>query len=196
MDPKHTARAIMAQIVRHTLAMQYGLVATLIKAAEDYLEGPKILHDGSAGAAAEIRRIRAQYPDTVKHAVTDVPGLRSGELHLIQAAPPPSSARLTLLKRLVYLGLGKTRHEVGMVSSADAQWWHLSQFATAVVTDSSQEGVRIRHRDRQQMISLVKQGAKLCRRLIKEVPRVKQEYRDAIPDLITRENWQRLYKSE
>ena len=44
--------------------MHYGLAATLIQAVEDFLDGPEALRDGSAAAAAEIRRIRAAYPET------------------------------------------------------------------------------------------------------------------------------------
>ena len=56
--------------------MQYGLAVTLIKAVEDFLEGPALLQDGSAAAAAEIRRIRAAYPETKMRPVPAVaPGL-------------------------------------------------------------------------------------------------------------------------
>ena len=34
------------------------------------------------------------------------------------------------------------------VPIADAHWWHVSLFETAVVTDSSQESVRVRRFDR------------------------------------------------
>ncbi len=58
---------------QYLVAMHYGLAATLIKAVEDFLEGPEILDDGSAGAAAEIRRIRAAYPETVMHPMSELP---------------------------------------------------------------------------------------------------------------------------
>ena len=42
---------------QYLVAMHYGLAATLVKAVEDFLDGPAALEDGSAAAAAEIRRV-------------------------------------------------------------------------------------------------------------------------------------------
>ena len=53
-------------MVRYLLGMQYGLSATLIKAVEDFLEGPGVLHDGGAAAMKEIREIR----ETREHQVS------------------------------------------------------------------------------------------------------------------------------
>jgi galactofuranosylgalactofuranosylrhamnosyl-N-acetylglucosaminyl-diphospho-decaprenol beta-1,5/1,6-galactofuranosyltransferase len=193
IDPKHTARVITSRISRYLLTMQYGLAATILKAVEDFLRGPEFLHDGGAGAVKEIFALRKQYPDTVMHKAADVPGLKSGRIPLIQAGPKPTRNRMVMAKRLVYLALGRTVHPVGAVSKQDATWWHVSQFATAVVTDGSQEGVRLRKRDRQTTIRLTKQTARVLRRLVADMPRLRQEYRAAVPKLTSRENWQRLY---
>ena len=144
VDPKQTARVIISRVSRGLLEMRYGLAATLLKAVEDFLKGPGFLHDGGAAAAKEIHELRAKYPDTVMHKAAEVPGLKSGAVPMIQAGPSPSKARLVLLKRLMYLALGKSVHPVGAVAKKDATWWHVSQFDTVVVTDGSQEGVRLR----------------------------------------------------
>ena len=47
---------------QYLVAMHYGLAATLLEAVEDFLDGPQALEDGSAAAAAKIRRIRAALP--------------------------------------------------------------------------------------------------------------------------------------
>lgn len=194
IDPKHTARVITSRITRYLLTMQYGLAATVLKAVEDFQRGPEFLHDGGVSAAKEVFALRADYPDTVMHEASDVPGLNSGSIPLIQAGPKPTRNRLVMLKRLVYLVLGRTVHRVGAVSQQDATWWHVSQFATAVVTDGSQGGVRLRRRDRETTVRLAKQAARVLRQLIAEMPRLRQEYRAAVPELTSRENWRRLYK--
>ncbi len=193
IDPKHTARVIMSRISRYLLTMQYGLAATILKAVEDFLRGPEFLHDGGASAAKEIFALRKEYPDTIMHRACDLPGLDAGRIPLIQAGPKPARNRLVMLKRLVYLALGRTVHPVGAVSKKDATWWHVSQFATAVVTDGSQEGVRLRRRDRETTIRLARQTARVLRAVIAEMPRLRQEYRAAVPRLTSRENWRRLY---
>jgi galactofuranosylgalactofuranosylrhamnosyl-N-acetylglucosaminyl-diphospho-decaprenol beta-1,5/1,6-galactofuranosyltransferase len=194
VDPKQTARVIVSRVARNLLEMRYGLAATLLKSVEDFLKGPEFLFDGGQEAAKEIRALRAQYPDTVLHKPGDVPGLKSGEVPMVQAGPTPSKARLVLIKRLLHFALGKSVHQIGAVAKKDALWWHVSQFDTVVVTDGSQEGVRLRRRDREQTIKLAKETARLVKRLLAETPRLREEYRAAVPELTSRENWRRLYQ--
>jgi galactofuranosylgalactofuranosylrhamnosyl-N-acetylglucosaminyl-diphospho-decaprenol beta-1,5/1,6-galactofuranosyltransferase len=192
-DPKVTARVIAARVSRYLLTMQYGLAATIIKAVEDFQRGPGFLHDGGSGAAKEIFAVRREYPDTVMHKASEIPGLKSGTIPLIQAGPKPTRHRLVMAKRLAYLALGRTVHPVGAVSKEDSHWWHVSQFATAVVTDGSQEGVRLRKRDRETTVRLAKQTVKALRGLVSDMPRLREEYRAAVPELTSRANWRRLY---
>lgn len=193
IDPKQTARVIVSRVTRCLLSMQYGLAATLLKAVDDFLKGPDFLHDGGASAAKEIHTVRADYPDTVMHPAADVPGLKPGEVPMIQAGPAPSRTRLVLLKRLTHFALGKVAHEVGAVTLEDATWWHLSQFNKVVVTDGSQGGVRVRKRDRDVTFKLAKDTGRLVRRLIADLPRLRGEYRSAAGEMASRENWRRLY---
>ena len=193
-DTKHIARVLAAQLVRYLLSMQYGLAATLLKAVEDFLVGPEILRDGGAAAVGEIRKLRAEYPETVRHRSTEVPDLKPGELPQIPAGPPPRLKRAVLLKRLVHQLLGKHAHHQGTVSAEDATWWHVSLFDIAVVTDASQEGVRVRRYDREIMFRLGKEGAALLRRFIRDGGHAQEQYRHAMPQLTSRENWARLYE--
>ena len=45
-----------------------------------------------------------------------------------------------------------------MVSATDAHWYHISRYETVVVTDASQEGVRVRRRDPQAARELLRRG--------------------------------------
>lgn len=191
--PMHVARVLASQLARYLLGMQYGLAATLIRAVDDFLVGPAMLEDGGAAAMVDIRKLRAEYPETVRHPLTEVPGIRPGELPMIQAGPTPKLKRAVLMKRLAHQLLGKTVHRAGTVPAEDATWWHISLFDTAVVTDASQEGVRVRKRDRELAMRLAKQGAATLRRFTKQAPAVQRAYRDAMPRLTSRENWERLY---
>lgn len=197
LTPVRTARVLLAQIVRNLLAMQYGLTATIIKAAEDFLVGPAILADGGTSTAAEVRKLRAGYPDTVVHPVTAVPGYGPAELPQSQISreivESALNARTTLLKRVASVVLGRSARPVGAVAAKEANWWHVSMFDTVVVTDSSQEGVRLRKRDRRQMVKLFIWGVRVLKRVVTEAPRCREEYRAALPDLTSRENWKRLY---
>ncbi|ONI72630.1 glycosyl transferase [Actinosynnema sp. ALI-1.44] len=193
-NTKRVARVIAAQLTRYLLSMQYGLAATMLKAVEDFLVGPRILEDGGAAVVAEIRALRARYPDTFRHSPADVPELRNGELPLIPAGPSPKNKPVQLLKQITNQLLGKHTLERGAVSLEDATWWHVSRFANVAVTDASQEGVRLRKYDRDLMMRLGKQSAAVLRRFMAEGNTVQQQYKEAMPNLTSRENWARLYQ--
>jgi galactofuranosylgalactofuranosylrhamnosyl-N-acetylglucosaminyl-diphospho-decaprenol beta-1,5/1,6-galactofuranosyltransferase len=188
------SRVLLAQLVRYLLGMQYGLSATLIKAVEDFLEGPEVLRDGGVAAMKEIRRIREQYPETKRHKATDVPGIASNDIGIINSAPRPSMQRLVLIKRVLDRVLGRSRFGLGAVPIDEAHWWHIALFDTAVVTDASQEGVRVRTYDKVKMFELAKRGAKTIQRLRKEGAGVQEQYKRAMPELTSRDNWKRLYE--
>ncbi|MEC3975685.1 glycosyltransferase [Amycolatopsis sp. H20-H5] len=188
------SRVLISQLTRYLLGMQYGLSATLIKAVEDFLEGPEILRDGGLAAMQEIRRIRDAYPETKRHKATEVPGIASNDIGIINSAPRPSMQRLVLIKRVLDRVLGRSRHSLGAIPTDEANWWHVAQFDTAVVTDANQEGVRVRSYDKDKMFDLAKRGAKVINRLRKEGAGVQEQYKRAMPELTSRENWKRLYE--
>ncbi|GAA3460369.1 glycosyltransferase [Saccharothrix longispora] len=192
-DPKRICRSMASQLATYLVGMQYGLAATQLKAIEDFLKGPGFLRDGGVQAAADIRKLRAEYPETVRHPASEVPGIASGDLPLISAPPAPKLFAPVLAKRIVHQLLGKNVHDVGAVSSGDSAWWHVSLFNTAVVTDASQEGVRVRRRDRELAVRLGKQGTKLIRELYRQAPEMQRAYREAMGELTDRSNWKRLY---
>ncbi|ROP39167.1 glycosyltransferase [Saccharothrix texasensis] len=192
-DPKRICRSMAAQLATYLVGMQYGLAATQLKAIEDFLKGPEMLRDGGVQAAADIRKLRAEYPETVKHPASEVPGISSGDLPLISAPPAPRLFAPVLAKRVVNQLLGRSVHDVGAVAAGDSAWWHVSLFNTAVVTDASQEGVRVRRRDRELAIRLGREGTKLLKELYQRAPEMQRAYRDAMDELTSRENWRRLY---
>jgi galactofuranosylgalactofuranosylrhamnosyl-N-acetylglucosaminyl-diphospho-decaprenol beta-1,5/1,6-galactofuranosyltransferase len=97
-------------------------------------------------------------------------------------------------KRILWQLLRRARGTAA-IPIADAHWWHVSLFDTAVVTDSSQESVRVRRFDRDTMIELARRSAALLWRLSREGERARDEWRAALPELTSRESWARLYDS-
>jgi galactofuranosylgalactofuranosylrhamnosyl-N-acetylglucosaminyl-diphospho-decaprenol beta-1,5/1,6-galactofuranosyltransferase len=192
-DPKRIAGVMAHDLARYLVGMQYGLAATLIKAIEDFLRGPAVLADGGVAAVGEIRALRARYPETVMHPATEIPGFRPGQVTEIPAGPEPAVHGLVMLKRVVYQLIGRGPKHVGTVSSGDSAWWHVSLFDTAVVTDNSQEGVRVRQMDRPTLIRLSKQGFSVLNRLVKEGGATRDSWRAAAGRLGSREAWTRLY---
>jgi galactofuranosylgalactofuranosylrhamnosyl-N-acetylglucosaminyl-diphospho-decaprenol beta-1,5/1,6-galactofuranosyltransferase len=187
-------RRLGTLLSQYLVAMHYGLAATLVAAVEEFLEGPEALEDGSAAAAAEIRRLRAGYPETVVHPMRELPELVPDFRDAITArsANPPGRERLTWLKRAAYLAADRPGR-VGFVPAGDAHWWHVSTFSRAVVTDMGEAGFRLRTRDRAKALDLARRGARALARLRSEGPAVAARYRAEHGRLTSRANWERLY---
>jgi galactofuranosylgalactofuranosylrhamnosyl-N-acetylglucosaminyl-diphospho-decaprenol beta-1,5/1,6-galactofuranosyltransferase len=89
--------------------------------------------------------------------------------------------------------LGRTDRRPVAVQAADAHWYHVARFETVVVTDASQEGVRIRRRDPEAAKSLLVRGVKVINELRRKAPALQSQYRAALPEVSSREHWGRLF---
>jgi galactofuranosylgalactofuranosylrhamnosyl-N-acetylglucosaminyl-diphospho-decaprenol beta-1,5/1,6-galactofuranosyltransferase len=192
---KTIARVLLGHMTAYVVAMQYGLTATVIKAIDDFLAGPEGLADGGQQVLGEIRELRKRYPETVKHTASNVPGVPLRGEAMRRADPHPSMLKAVLAKRLIWQLAGKNKGAAS-ITLDDSQWWHVSLFSRAIVTDASEEGVRIREYDRETSLRLLREAAAVCYRLVRQGPAAAQAYRDAEPTLTSRENWRRLFAGE
>lgn len=194
-DGTDMAKYLFRKIGELIVSMQYGLAATFVKAAEDFLAGPDFLYDGGQSVLKELRDLRDRYPETKPLPASQVG--RDADPHtqmsVWQFEPDKDREGLVLLKRAVQQFAGRVDRRPVTVPAHFANWWHVSLFDNAVVTDASQNAVRIRRRDKDAAVELGKRAAKVCWQLRKEAPHMKQVWQDAMPKLTSRENWARLY---
>ena len=108
-------------------------------------------------------------------------------------ANPPGHERLTWAKRVAYLLADRAAHRTGFVPAGDAHWWHVSTFDRAVVTDMSEQGYRVRTRDRALALALTRRGARHVPPVGRRGPGVARRYRAELGRLTSRDNWARLY---
>jgi galactofuranosylgalactofuranosylrhamnosyl-N-acetylglucosaminyl-diphospho-decaprenol beta-1,5/1,6-galactofuranosyltransferase len=178
--------------------MQYGLAYTMIRGVEDFLKGPEVLHDGGPAALAAIRAERSEFPETKVHPAVKINELTGGVVPRIVPIghrPRKDRINLVLAKRIVYQWLGRAVPGPVAITAAHNEWWHVSLFDCAVVTDASQTGVRIRRRDKKKLKKLALRAAKVLRQLSKEAPEVQTKWRAALPELTSRDNWGRLFSA-
>ncbi|MBB3086102.1 glycosyltransferase [Geodermatophilus sabuli] len=188
---EHLAR----QLANYLVSMRYGLAVLMLKAVEDFLRGPEVLADGGAAVSREIRALWSSHPETKNHPASAVPGVDADTVERAVPAGTPSMPKSVLAKRVLWQLLGKARGKAA-VADADAYWWHVSLFETAVVTDPSQEGVRVRRYDRQLMRELGRRGATVLWRLTREGERARDQWRAGVPELTSRAAWSRLFDSQ
>ncbi|MUN36801.1 glycosyltransferase [Actinomadura litoris] len=188
-------RRLGTEIAQCILDMRYGLAATILSAVEDFLDGPDDLYDGGAERLQEIARMRSRYPETRRHPATAAPGAPSDRLEIVTPGRPP------LLPAAAALGLaaarlrGRHRFRLGEVAHDEAHWWHVARFRTAVVTDASQEGVRVRSHDQDATVELGVRAARTLLRFSRTARDARRRYFEALPELTGRANWSRLYET-
>lgn len=203
IDAKTTSRWLARQITAWLVSMQYALAYTLIRGVEDFLKGPSTLQDGGAAAMAAIRAERSTFPETFVHPGAEIAELTNGVPPTQPAEAEPSFMRwnrrvgldLQLAKSLVYQWLGRTIPGPVGIAAADNHWWHVAQFDYAVVTDASQTGVRVRRRDKRMLKKLTRRAVKALREFRTQAPSLQVRYREALPELGSRQNWERLFES-
>jgi galactofuranosylgalactofuranosylrhamnosyl-N-acetylglucosaminyl-diphospho-decaprenol beta-1,5/1,6-galactofuranosyltransferase len=192
-DRRSLANHLARQLIDSLVSMRYGLAALTMRAIEDFLRGPDVLADGGAETSAVVRKLWREYAETANHPASAVPGIPLGGMPKAAAGGTPSMPRAVLAKRILWQLLRKP-HGTAAVSTADAHWWHVSLYETAVVTDPSQEGVRVRRFDRDTMLALTRQAGILLLRFLREGDKVRDEYRARLPELTSRETWARLFQ--
>lgn len=197
-DPKSLAAVVAKEIGAHIAAMRYGLAATFLLAVNDFLRGPEILGDGGRSKLPELAELRSGYADT-----RIVPAAEAGRdadpnLRISAPGPTPEERKLNLVlaKRAVQQALGRVSPAPVSISAHDARWWHVALFGSAIVTDSSQTGVRVRKRDKDTVMRLGRELARACWRLRRDGDDVARQWRASLPELTSRENWKRLFDGE
>lgn len=186
-------RSLGRDLLRFLVGMQYGLALTQIKAIEDFNSGPAAFADGGVAAARDIRHERAHFAETIRHPSSIIPDLRNADYQIAKAAPWPSLEGAVLAKRLLRQWRGSVVPHPVAIASKDALWWHVSLFGHAIVTDASQEGVRVRRRNKELARELAVRGAKALWRLRSNAPKLRDRYREEFPAMVSRENWKRLF---
>ena len=196
IDGPALGKRLGRELMQYAVSMQYGLARTTIAGIEDFLDGPQVLHDGGASALQRIRAMRKDFPETVVHPATDIPGIPQSAARTALAGHTPKKKRidLVLAKRVVQQVTGRTIGGVVRIPAEDAQWWHVGLFDTVVVTDASQGGVRVRRRDQRQVRALLREIVTLVRRFRTEAPVVSQRYRDELSQMTAEATWERLFE--
>lgn len=197
-DPRAMANVVATEIGEHIVSMRYGLAATLLLAVRDYLTGPAVLADGGQGKLAELAQLRSAYPDTVLRDAAEVFAESSSDTRITRRGAKPDEDKLTqvLVKRALAQFLGRLRSAPVSITADDARWWHVGLFSSAIVTDASQQGVRVRKRNKDTAMRLARELIGSCLELRRRGDDVAAQWRDAMPDLTSRENWTRLFADD
>jgi galactofuranosylgalactofuranosylrhamnosyl-N-acetylglucosaminyl-diphospho-decaprenol beta-1,5/1,6-galactofuranosyltransferase len=193
-DVNGLLRSMLKATLKHLACLEYSTVAIQNKAIDDFLAGPEHIFSILESALPEVHRIRKSYPDAV--VVPGASALPSPSEKVRKVNPPVSKLGIAYhLVRGVLHNLNKAdpaHHQRPQlnVPTQDARWFLLCRFDGLTVTTADGRGVVYRQRDRAKMFSLLRKSLRRQRRLGRRFDELRGVYRDALPVLSSKQQWE------
>jgi len=199
---KHGVTSLIADTVKatvkHLLCLEYSTVAIQNLAIADFLAGPEHVAELLPTALGTVHALRKEYPDAVVLPSSTSLPLPSREDVGNVSLPTNKVAIATRLAKGVVHSLKKSKPEhletpQLNVPTLDARWFLLSQVDGVTVTTADGRGVVYRKRDPRIAARLFKESLRLRRELAERFPELKREYKAAVPELTSKERWERVF---
>jgi galactofuranosylgalactofuranosylrhamnosyl-N-acetylglucosaminyl-diphospho-decaprenol beta-1,5/1,6-galactofuranosyltransferase len=191
--------------LKHLMMMQYYPAALRARALRDVLSGPEHMRRNLSTAMPEARALAAKFPETVVHKdPSQVLHARRGrqvfkrQKRNVFDSPKGLRLRWFTLSTLVAHWL----HEPNPANVAepevefgkgDANWWRVPLFDSALVSAADGSGKNIYTRDRRRFRSQLAETVRLHAALKRRWPQLQQEYRRALPELVSADAWRSTF---
>ena len=198
----HVITESMQGQIKHLLSSQYSVVELRLKAIEDILTGPGHLQAGIATIVPEVRALRSAFDDAVVEKDPDAfPMVRREKLPRRGedlGYPKTIAGRLAMaakgtVKQILPVKPASRANPEARVPWTEARWWMLSQFDSAVVSNSDGSGASWYHRDPARFRELLVRSIVLHKRLRQEWDALQAEYRANVGAVVGPEAWARTF---
>jgi galactofuranosylgalactofuranosylrhamnosyl-N-acetylglucosaminyl-diphospho-decaprenol beta-1,5/1,6-galactofuranosyltransferase len=192
-------RESMQACLRHLACMQYSAAELVLRAVEDLLSGPEHLHRDLPTVLGEVRELRKHYPDA-QHVKTmdEFPQVHDKRLPSKRSGwnQPPTGrfglynrAAKALLRNLLPVDPDAKLHPQAVVPHVDQAWWLLAGYDSALVSSADGTATAWYVRDRRRFVTTFTRAVRLHTELYRRWPELRRVYRDALPDLVSPEQW-------
>jgi galactofuranosylgalactofuranosylrhamnosyl-N-acetylglucosaminyl-diphospho-decaprenol beta-1,5/1,6-galactofuranosyltransferase len=194
--------------LKHLMMMQYYPVALRARALRDVLSGPAHMAKNLATAMPAARALAAEYPETEIHKdpTTVLHSRRGRQVYKKLAkgkfdSPTGLKLRWFTLSTLLTHWLHRpnpenvTQPEVEF-GKGDAHWWRLPLYDSALVSTADGSGKNIYTRDRAKYRRMLRDTVRLHSELQRRWPELQRRYRQALPELVSADSWQRIFEGE
>ena len=193
--------------IKHFMLMQYYPVALRHRAIRDILSGPEHMRASLSTAMPAARALQKDFPETAVHKDTGMP-MRSRHGRLVfdpernmeRIQPKGLTLRWLTLRSLARNWLRAPRDvdpsalpEVEF-AKADATWWRLDDYDSAIISAADGSGKNIYRRDRRKFRRMLTDSIRLHRRLHRDWAELSQQYRAALGELTSLDEWQRSFE--
>jgi galactofuranosylgalactofuranosylrhamnosyl-N-acetylglucosaminyl-diphospho-decaprenol beta-1,5/1,6-galactofuranosyltransferase len=190
--------------IKHLLSMQYSTATLRLMALEDILSGPQHLHRDLAEKMAQLRGLRRQFPDS--RSETDIetfPAARRRKPPRRGKQPTSPTNKVGLLVKAALGAVRQVRpvsefaheHPQMVVPYQDAEWWLLSNVDGALVSAADGTSTAWYQRDPEQFRTLLKRSVKLHTQMMRDWARLREQYRAAVGDVTSPEEWRKTFDS-
>ncbi|WP_404475523.1 glycosyltransferase [Microbacterium aerolatum] len=194
--------------LKHLMMMQYYPVELRARALRDVLSGPSHMAKNIGTAMPDARALAAVYPETVVHRdPSAVLHSRFGRRVYKQTSrhefDNPSGLKLrwftlaTLIAHWVHkpdpANVERPEVEFG---KEDAHWWRVPAFDSALVSAADGSGKNIYTRDRKKYRRMLRDTLRLHAELQRRWPELQRRYRQALPELVSPESWQKIFEEQ
>ncbi|MGH3322057.1 MAG: glycosyltransferase [Streptosporangiaceae bacterium] len=190
--------------IRHLLCMQYSPAELRLLAIEDLLAGPERLHPDAIEKMTQLRGMRSSFPDAqFKSDLESYPPVRRRKPPRKGKVATAPKGKVGFVKKAA-LGLTKQalpvrdfarRYPQAAVPHQDMKWWLLSSLDSALVSAADGTGAAWYKRDPKRVRSLLRRSVALHVRLLREWPKLSEEYRAAAAHLTSPERWRETFEA-
>jgi galactofuranosylgalactofuranosylrhamnosyl-N-acetylglucosaminyl-diphospho-decaprenol beta-1,5/1,6-galactofuranosyltransferase len=190
--------------IKHLFSLQYSTAELRHLALEDVLAGPERLHAELMTKLPELQAKRKQYADAQTSADPDAfppvrrekppkrgqdPTLPKGKVGQLVAAATSAVRQALPIRTLAQ------RFPEARLAAMDAKWWMIAQFDSVVVSMPDGTSASWYQRDKDEFGDLLRRTVEIHQRLHREWPALARQYRQALPDITSPEQWQKTFDS-
>ncbi|WP_053386842.1 glycosyltransferase [Leucobacter japonicus] len=193
------------QDIKKLLNMQYYATQLAVDGMRSVLRGPEGLHDDLSRVMPDARARAAEFPETKVYRPGDpeTPHARGGRALPLLEKPKdyPTGVRLAAFTaRMLPKHWRRTVNEADAqtpeleYAKADALWWRIPYHSSVIVGAADGSGKMWYRHDRAKFRRLLKESRALTREIGKNWDRLAAEYRAALPQITSVDEWKRTFE--
>ncbi|WP_058593404.1 glycosyltransferase [Leucobacter chromiiresistens] len=193
------------QDIKKLLNMQYYATQLAVDGMRSVLRGPSGLHEDLPKDMPAARARAADFPEThvYRSGDPDTPHARGGRALPLLKKPKdyPTGLRLgAFTARMIPVHWRRTvsEHDAQApeleYAKVDALWWRIPRHSSVLIGAADGSGKMWYRHDRAKFRRLLKQSRDLVREIEKNWDRLAAEYRAALPQITSAEEWKRTFE--
>lgn len=189
--------------VKHLVSLQYFTAHNRLAARDDLLAGPGHLHPSLHTKLARINELRGSYSDAQMREDVDefpAPALGAGLTPMTDSSMPAKKDMVkwglsTVLRQL----LKQPNREAlerpqAYLAHLDNRWFRIAHYDSVVVSNAEGTAASWYQRDPRKLRVMLRRAALQHARLYRNWNTLAEDYRSALPELVSMESWRRTFE--